>query len=803
MARLLLNLLLLSSLLSPTACRSPSRPSPTLGGAEAVASAPIGGVDSRSPGNPAATEGVASGSPGNRATAPGSGGRTPGPGASDRAMDPLAQRVEIRRTSYGVPHILAEELGGVGYGLAWVMMEDYREEVARAILQSNGRWGLAVGRDSIAGDFAGRMAHDYAARTYHLLPRDVREVMDGFARGMNDFARVYRDELPEWVPDDFTAHDIAARDVGIWNGGAVRSFLRSRGSAAAPRGESGASGEPSPVFRAPASPQTRSVSSDQLGAWMAWGEREGEGDPEVGSNAWAFAPERTSSGKAILLRNPHLSWTAGYYEAHLRVPGVLDFYGDFRLGGPFTTIGGFNRRLGFATTNNYPVLDQVYALLRDPENPDAYLFDGGSVPLETRSVTVDFKDAGGTGSETREFRFSPLGPVLFETPDTLFILKAHELTQFRVGEQWLRMMQARNLEEWKEAMRIRAKVSSNLTYADADGNILLLWNAAIPALPHRFSGDTAVLATTSDGVWTELYPFENLPQLLNPRGGYVQNSNDPPYYTNLYEPLSPESYPDNFPEPRLRFRQQNSLELVHNDRILSLEDVMELKHSMKMILADRVKDDLVTAVRGRNPGGEVSEAIELVASWDNTVGRGSRGSTLFELWAERYFAVTDTAVQYRHPWSSSDPTRTPRGLGDPEGAADAFQWAVEEMKARFGAWDVPWGEVHRIRAGDKDIPVGGCASALGCFRVLGYVTDEDGKYKVYRGDGWVLAVEFSDPPRAYSVLAYGNSNREDSPYFYDQAELFADNRMKKVAFTEEDILGDLVMRYRPGEERRK
>jgi acyl-homoserine-lactone acylase len=320
-------------------------------------------------------------------------------------------------------------------------------------------------------------------------------------------------------------------------------------------------------------------------------------------------------------------------------------------------------------------------------------------------------------------------------------------------------------------------------------------------LPHRFMGDTAVVATSTDQVWTELFPFDELPQLLNPRGGYVQNSNDPPYYTNLYEPLDPESYPDNFPEPRLRFRQQNSLELIHNDRILSLEDMVELKHSMKMILADRVKDDLVAAVRERNPGGELSEAIELVAAWDNTVGRESRGSTLFEIWAGRYFSVTDTLVQFRDPWSREDPMGTPRGLGDTDGAADAFAWAVAETKDRFGRWDVPWGEVHRIRAGEKDIAVGGCASALGCFRVLGYVTDDDGKFKVYRGDGWVLAVEFSDPPRAFSILAYGNSNREESPYFYGQAELFADNRMKTVAFTEAEILSDLVRSYKPGEDR--
>ena len=44
------------------------------------------------------------------------------------------------------------------------------------------------------------------------------------------------------------------------------------------------------------------------------------------------------------------------------MPGVLDFYGDFRIGGPFGVIGGFNRDLGWSTTNNAPDLDEIYAL---------------------------------------------------------------------------------------------------------------------------------------------------------------------------------------------------------------------------------------------------------------------------------------------------------------------------------------------------------------------------------------------------------------------------------------------------------
>ena len=82
-------------------------------------------------------------------------------------------------------------------------------------------------------------------------------------------------------------------------------------------------------------------------------------------------------GHAILLRNPHLAWTAGYYEAHLTVPGVVDFYGDFRIGGPFGVIGGFNRDLGWATTNsNSGDLTEIYAVAADPAHPDRYVLDG-------------------------------------------------------------------------------------------------------------------------------------------------------------------------------------------------------------------------------------------------------------------------------------------------------------------------------------------------------------------------------------------------------------------------------------------
>jgi acyl-homoserine-lactone acylase len=105
--------------------------------------------------------------------------------------------------------------------------------------------------------------------------------------------------------------------------------------------------------------------------------------------------------------------------------------------------------------------------------------------------------------------------------------------------------------------------------------------------------------------------------------------------------------------------------------------------------------------------------------------------------------------------------------------------------------------VHRVRHGGVDLPASGCPGQLGCFRVLWFADQADGARAVSGGDGWVLAVEFGPVPRAWSVLATGQSARPDSPFHADQVERFATGRLKPVAFTEADIARDLVRRYRP------
>ncbi len=697
-----------------------------------------------------------------------------------RHAAPADSEPTIRRTEYGVPHISASNFKGIGIGLGYAQTEDYGVRVILSLIRSKGWMGRIFGRDSLSSDFSAALEHARVQDTYHLLDVDTRDMYDGFAEGVNRYIRANPNTLPPWAKPVFHGHDVAAGDIGVANTATAERLVtrwlqrRTAGAAgAAPRGPESFDVEPAPP----------------LGA-----------DADVGSNAWALAPSRTKSGRAILLRNPHLSWTAGYWEAHVTLPGKLDFYGDFRIGSAFSVIGGFNKDLGWATTNNAPDLDEVYELDLDAANPERYRFDGTTIPIRYESITLPYR-IGSTDdslvSETHRVAFTPLGPVVHRTANKLYVVRAGPDGEYRAGSQFLAMMRARTLAEWKRALATRARATSNLTYADRAGNILTIWMGSVPRLPTRSGGDSMPIpARGSADVWTQLIALDSLPQTLNPRGGYVHNENDAPHFANLNALLDTARYPDNVERGELRLRSQHALQLIGGKDKLSLEDVLVRKHSMRMLLADRVKPDLVAALKTSSPTPAVAQALAVLEAWDNTVAPTSRGGLLFETWWRRYQSQARDSA-YAENWSWKTLTSTPRGIGQRAKAVDAFSWAVDDMTRRYTKVDVAWGDVHRVRRGPVDEPVGGCSGALGCFRVLSYEQRPDGTRNANSGDGWILAVEFgARVPRAYSVLAYGQSADSTSPHYSDQAAMFARGQLKPVYFRAADIAAHTIRSYR-------
>jgi acyl-homoserine-lactone acylase len=735
----------------------------------------------------------------------------PAPLAAQAAptWEALASRAEITRTTRGIPHIRAEDTAAAGFALGWVQMEDYGIRVVDLLLSARGETARHYGPGDddarIRGDLRARRTLRIAEEKFPSLPADLRGMYEGFALAVNRWLELHPEDAPPSLHPDFRGYQVLARDVPGPDWGMGDRFVRSLSDADAAGSAAGGAWSDAALALAP-SPDPETLLAGY----------------EAGSNTWALAPERTTSGHAILMRNPHLSWTSGYYEGHMTIEGDLEFYGDFRIGGPFSVIGGWNARLGWSTTNNNPELSDLYALAPDPARPGHVLWDGGSVPLEVHAYEVEVWNGDRLDVRSQEIAESPLGPVVHTTPDAVYVVRTAGDGEPRLGEQFLAMMRAGSLAEWKDAMRMQARTQSNFTYADADGNIFYVWNAMHPDRPHAWGADTlAHRAAGPTDAWQGFLAFDELPQVENPPGGYLRNENDPFHHTNLNAVLEAADYPPEAEAPRVRLRSQHSLELLHNDARFSLEEVVALKGSERMLLADRVLDDLLAALRGARGGGTPGwsaahdQALSTLEGWDRTVAAEARGAVLFTEWWERYLASAGRAPSsaasvgfparaedlFAEPWRMDAPMTTPRGLASGARAVEAFMAAVPATRARWGATDVAWGAVHRARHGTLDLPVGGCDGLLGCFRVLWFTDDDDGRRRVRGGDGWVSAVEFGPVPRAYTVLAYGQSARPGSPFHQDQLADFVAGRMTPVAWRAEDIAAETLVRYRPGRAR--
>jgi len=430
------------------------------------------------------------------------------------------------------------------------------------------------------------------------------------------------------------------------------------------------------------------------------------------------------------------------------------------------------------------------------------------MPLTRRDPELQVRTADGTlRTETRTFWVSHIGTVVHRTPERIYVVKSTRLDAHRYFEGFYRLSRTRSFAEWRDAMRENLVPTSNFTYADADGNIMYLWNGRVPVRRPGVDYRLDVPANGERDVWTRLHDVDDLPQLLNPPGGYVQNANNPPRFVSLRDPIDIEKYPADFERGSLGLRPQLAIDLLERQEKFSVQDVIALKYNTRVLLADRVRDPLVAAVR-QLPGAsaEAKAGADALAAWDGRASADSRGAVLFQRFWDAYAAKVRDPFETR--WQSENPASTPTGLADPVQAVAALESAVKATRAAHGSETVRWGDVHRFRFGAVDLPGDGMNGTYGTFRVMRFDQDAAGNRRVVGnleanrslvgfGDAWVLLVDFSGPTTGWSVLAYGQTSNLASPHSRDQIGVFADHALRRAWYSEADIKANLVREYRP------
>ena len=663
-------------------------------------------------------------------------------------------RAEIVWDEWGVPHVFAPDEESLFRALGWAQTHSHGNLLLKLYGEARGRaaeyWGAAFlpsDRLMWTAGVPGRAEEWYRAQT-----PGFRRLLDAFAAGINAYAEAHPDALEPAVRQvlPVSAVDVLAHQQRITH------F----------------------TFVADESLFAQATEALQGG----------------GSNAWAVAPARSASGHALLLINPHLPWRDRFlfYEVHAVLPD-LNLTGAAPVGFPAPVVG-FNDHLGWAHTVNAHDGVDLYELTLDGKR---YSWNGEPRALEERSVTLRVLQPDGERIEEPHVVWRSVhGPVLAHKEDRGIAARVVGLDRPGCLEQWWAMARATSLSGFEAALQRMQLPTFTVMYADRAGNILHLFGGLTPVRPpgdHDWSG--VVPGDTAATLWTETHAYGELPRVLNPASGWLQNANDPPWTTTLPAPLDPRDYPAYLAPPEMSLRAQRSARMLHEDGSITFDELVEYKHSTRLELADRLLDELLPAAHAGS-SGLVRYAAQVLDRWDRRADAESRGALLFLAFVEE---LGDLEAAFARPWDAAAPLSTPDGFAPHVDFLSALERAAGRIEASYGSLDTPWGEAFRLRAGERDLPCSGGMGALGVFRVMEFLPDGDGRHRAYHGDTFVAAVEFGDPVRARVINTCGNASQPGSPYDGDQLELAARQELRPALRARAEVEAHATRRERvPG-----
>ena len=671
-------------------------------------------------------------------------------------------QTEILWDTWGIPHIFASENVGLFYALGWAQAKSHGNLVLRLYGQARGRGAEYWGEGYLSGDRWVRMmgipkrARDW----YEAQDAQWKQSLDAFAQGINTYAQEHPDQISDEVkpvlPVD--GKDVLAHSQRV----ILFSFVTSPGL-------------------------LQMVNQQWDPGQSALLPRE-----NGGSNGWAIGPSRSASGHALLLGNPHLPWSDLYlfYETHLVAPRI-NAYGAALVGIPILGIA-FNDYLGWTHTVNAHDGEDLYELTLAE---GGYVWDGGVREFETSQEILKVREQDGTLREEKlVLRRSIHGPVIAEKNGRALALRLVGLEQSGMLAQWWDMVQARNLEEFEAVLRNLQLPTFTVMYADRDGHILHLFGGITPVRPAgNWDWSGIVPGDTSETLWAETHDYDQLPKVVDPASGWLQIANDPPWTTTFPAELDANQFPRYMAPRRMRLRAQRSARMLMEDASITFEELIQYKHSTRMELADRLLDDLLPAAR-KSTRDRVRRAAQVLGSWDRNADAKSQGAVLFEAFVQEWNRSHSGSEIFARSWSEDFPLETPDGLADPAAALEALETAARRVETDYGALDVEWGKIHRLRMGDLDFPANGGPDSLGIFRALNFRELGQGLKQASSGDSFVMAVEFSDPVRAQALLSYGNASQPDSPFRGDQLQLFSRKELRPVWRTREEIEDNLAFR---------
>ena len=771
----------------------------------------------------------------------------PGPGATYAA--------DIRRTSFGIPHVLAANEASLGFGIGYAYAQDNFCILADEIVTVNGERSRYFGptasniyqRNNLRSDFYFKLINDDAQVDAYWAKQipEVQALYRGYVAGFNKFLRdTGAANLPgdckgqPWVRQ-ITTRDMmrVARRLSVEASGI--QFIDALFAAQPPAIAVGARAK-----RTTLAQQAKAVLAATEGPlskahWTELRER-------FGSNALALGSDATESGRGMLLGNPHFPWfgVLRFYQMHLTIPGRINVMGGALNGFPGINIG-YTDEYAWSHTVNTSAHFSLFVLSLDPADPTRYLYDGQSVPMTRKTLTVEVRQTDGSVvPQARTYYSSAHGPIIVQpgqlpwSASNAFALKDANLENWRLAEQWYRLNRAGNLNEFKAAVEGVVGIPwVNTVAVDKQGNgyyanVTVVpnvptakENACVPApfKPLVAAANLFVLAgSTSACEWgvdpsapqVGIFAARDLPTMS--RRDYLHNANDSAWLTNPAAPIT--GYPnivsrDGYPQAgRTRIGlSQAQARLAGTDgrpgNKFNLKTLQDIALSNRVYFAEATLTDALAVMCSGSPSHTVdgqtvnlAAACGVLSQWDRRADLFSVGVPLFEAFWTR---IGSNSAIFAVPFSAADPVNTPRGIAQNNAAVatalrDALARSVLQLNASGIPFDRPWGGVQ-LATKNIPIPIHGAASrtgdtGLGVYNsILSSVIGPQlpGARAVTYGTSYIQTVTWDDGgPVVGSFLTYSLSSNPASPNYADQTLRFAEKDWISPPFNERAIAND-------------
>ncbi len=353
---------------------------------------------------------------------------------------------------------------------------------------------------------------------------------------------------------------------------------------------------------------------------------------EIGSNNWVVGPKMTSSGYPLMMNDPHRAQQAPSlrYLVHLVAPG-WNVIGAGEPSLPGVSIG-HNEFGAWGLTIFGTDTEDLYVYDTNPENALEYRYRDGWESMKVIKESISIK---GEPPASVELKYTRHGPVIYED-------RAHHKA-YAIRAAWretgsapylasLRMDQAHNWEEFRDACTYSRMPAENMVWADRDGNIGYQAVGIAPRRPN-WSG---LVPVPGDGryEWDGFLAPKLLPNVFNPEKGFYNTSNEYqiprgwPYREALHYVWA---------DP---FRADSVAEFLHSGRRFTVADMAELQNNTLSIPARRI----VPLLRGLKVSDSARPAQAKLSHWNFRLDQDSVEAGIYEMFQRRLLANVRAVV---------------------------------------------------------------------------------------------------------------------------------------------------------------